>query len=286
MHDRILPFTRVVGIVVLPFLVVAFVILYLFPGSTAALFAWTIAPPMSAMLLGAAYAGGIWFFWNVVRRNRWHTVARGFPAVFVFATLLGVATLLHQDRFHHGHPSFIVWAVLYATTPFLVLAAVLLNRGQDPRVPETADVLVAPFIRYLLAAVGLLAFAAGIWLFTVPQTAIDVWGWTLTPLTARVTGAILTLPGSVNVWMLADERWSSFRLVFQAQLVSLLLIVVALVLRRDDLNRGAPAAPMFIAGMLVSLAAYLALYIWAELRMLHARNAAAGRRTGDDGGVA
>jgi hypothetical protein len=276
MADRTLPYTRVVAAVILPFLVVAFVILYLLPGSTAELFAWTIQPPMSAMFLGAAYAGGIWFFVQVLRGRPWHTVARGFPAVFVFATLLGIATLLHQDRFHHGHPSFIVWSVLYATTPFLVLVAMILNRRQDPRTPSPDDVFIPPFVRYLLAAVGMLAFAAGVWLFLAPQAAIQVWGWTLTPLTARVTGAILTLPGSVDVWMLVDARWSSFRLLFQAQLASLVLILGAVLARRDDLDWNAPAATGFMVGMLASLAVYLAVYVWAELRTARARRAAAG----------
>ena len=34
---------------------------------------------------------------------------------------MGLATLLHWDRFNHGHISFWLWAVVYAITPFLVL---------------------------------------------------------------------------------------------------------------------------------------------------------------------
>ena len=116
MTDRIHPFTRIVAVIILPFLAVAFVLLYPLADRTDELFAWTILPPLTALLLGSAYAGGIWFFVLVAWPKRWHELRHGFPAVLVFATLLAVATFLHWDRFHFGHISFIVWV-----TPGMVL---------------------------------------------------------------------------------------------------------------------------------------------------------------------
>jgi hypothetical protein len=55
--DRVLRETRVLSLVIAPFLVLGFGILYLFPGHSRELFAWTIKPQMTAMLLGAAYLG-------------------------------------------------------------------------------------------------------------------------------------------------------------------------------------------------------------------------------------
>jgi hypothetical protein len=40
--DRVLPFTRGLSLFIVPFLVVAWVILYLFPGHTARVWSWTI----------------------------------------------------------------------------------------------------------------------------------------------------------------------------------------------------------------------------------------------------
>jgi hypothetical protein len=50
--DRILPETRVLAGVVVPVLLAAAVILFIFPDKTTELFAWTIQPPMSALLMG------------------------------------------------------------------------------------------------------------------------------------------------------------------------------------------------------------------------------------------
>ncbi|OLT53281.1 hypothetical protein BJF88_12505 [Cellulosimicrobium sp. CUA-896] len=262
--DRVLPFTLGVSWLVLPFLLVALVLLYLLPESTDRLFAWTIEPPLTAMFLGSAYMGGIWFFTQVVRLRRWHRVQYGFPAVVLFAMLLGAATLLHWDRFHHGHVSFVAWAVLYVTTPFLALVALLLNRSADPGVPEQLDVRVPRPVRLVLGIGGGVALLAGLVLFAVPSVGIELWAWELTPLTARVVGAVLTLPGAVDLWLLVDDRWTSFRWMFQAQLASLALINAAWIVERDDLLWDRPLAWLFAGGVAGALVVYAALYLWGE----------------------
>jgi hypothetical protein len=265
--DRILPVTRWVSAAIIPFLVAASAILYLLPDRTDPLFAWTINPSLSAMFLGSAYIGGIWFFSLVLRQKLWHRVRHGFPAVVAFATLASVATFLHWDKFHFGELPFIVWVTLYVTTPFLVLAVLLLNRSADDGLPEDRDVHVPLVSRLVLAIIGVVAMVTGVVLFIDPTLLIDNWAWDLTPLTARILGAIFTLPGMVNVWLLVDSRWSSFRWIFQAQLVSLVFLIGALALGRDDLDWTKPATPAVVGGLVASLLAYLAFYLYNEWRM-------------------
>ena len=264
LDDRILPATRVLAGVIVPFLIVASVLLYVFPTRTDDLFAWTVAPPISAMFLACAYIGGIWFFSRVLTLRAWHRVKYGFPAVVVFASLASGATFLHWDRFHFGHISFITWVILYVTTPVLALAATVLNWRRDPRVSEGRDFDVPPLARIVLVGLGGLALVCGVVLFAVPTLLIGNWAWDLTPLTARIIGAILTLPGMVNVWMLIDARWTAFRWVFQAQIVSLAFIIGALVLARADLDWSRPAAPALVVGLAGSLLAYIAFYFSCE----------------------
>src|SRR6478609_2657298 len=128
--DRVLPITRALAIVIIPFLLVAFVLLYFWPSAddTARLFAWRITPGLTSMTLAAVYLGGAYFFLRVVLEREWHRVAGGFIAVGCFATLMGVATILHWDKFIHTNVAFWAWAALYFTTPFLVFAAWLVNR--------------------------------------------------------------------------------------------------------------------------------------------------------------
>ncbi|WP_257494839.1 hypothetical protein [Microbacterium jiangjiandongii] len=267
--DRVFTVTRWVAVAVIPFLVAAAFLLYTFPTRTGELFAWPIDPPLSAYLLASAYVGGVWFFGGVATARRWHRVAHGFPAVVVFAGLLLVATLLHLDRFSQNI-SFFTWMALYATTPVIVAVLGIVQRPQDPRVPETVDVAIPRPVRIALAAIGAAALCAGVAVFVAPAVAVEVWAWQLTPLTARVTGAVLTLTGVVNAALLWDARWSSFRLLFQAQLLSLVAIALSLIARREDLLTDRPAAPLFVAMIVAALLAYGGLSVWCEARMQRA----------------
>src|ERR1700687_2705925 len=54
-NDRVLYTTRCLSIIIVPILLVSVGALYLFPDHTRELFAWTIKPRMSPILLGAVY---------------------------------------------------------------------------------------------------------------------------------------------------------------------------------------------------------------------------------------
>src|SRR3954452_16589048 len=104
--DRVLPVTRALSATIVPFLVAAFVVLYVWPTDTDRLFAWPIKPTLSAMVLGAVYLGGAYFFVRAYRAVRWPTIKAGFVPVGTFASLMAIATVLHWDRFDHGHVAF------------------------------------------------------------------------------------------------------------------------------------------------------------------------------------
>lgn len=272
--DGILPQTRGVAIAITPFLVIAAFLLFFFPTRTGELFAWPIDPPLSAFLLASAYVGGIWFFVGVARAKEWHRVRHGFPAVVVFAGALLVATLLHLDRFSQN-VSFAAWMTLYATTPFVVAALAFAQRRRDPGSPADVDVEIPLFARWGLALIGGAAFLVGAAMFVFPDAAAGVWAWRLTPLTARVTGSVLTLTGVVNVALLADARWSAFRLLFGAQLISLAAIVVSVLVRWSDLLWDRAFTPMFLALVGAAVLSYGGVTLWCESRL---RAAARGGR--------
>ena len=90
--DRVLACTRDLSLFVVPFLLVAFVIAYLFPEHTPRLWAWTIQATMTSMVLASAYLGGAYFFVRVVRVQHWHEVPTG-----VLALATGVVMFLAPD---------------------------------------------------------------------------------------------------------------------------------------------------------------------------------------------
>ena len=201
----------------------AFAVLYPFPHDTARLFAWPIKPTIMPMILASVYIGGAYFFFRAATASQWHTVKGGFVPVGTFATLMGVATILHWDKFSHSHVAFWLWAGLYFTTPFLIFWVWWANRGHD--VPATsADPLLPVRVSRIIAVLGALSVLTAIFLFLFPGRAVAIWPWTLTPLTAQVLGAIFAL-GIAGLGAPTDRRWSSARILFQVAALMLALIL-------------------------------------------------------------
>ncbi|PKN93114.1 MAG: hypothetical protein CVU44_11850 [Chloroflexi bacterium HGW-Chloroflexi-6] len=248
--------TRWVAALVIPFLVVAFVILFMFPHETDKLFAWKIQPPMSAMMLGSAYAGGIYFFVGVVRSKQWHKVKVGFLPVITFASLLGIATILHWEKFNHSHVSFFAWVGLYFTTPFIVFFVWLRNRNQNAGYLGDEDRIIPNVARLIMGIFGAVTLTISLFLFLQPSMMISLWPWTLTPLTARVMGAMFALPGVVGLGIASDKRWSAAILILQSQGFSILLILIASIRASEDYNWANWVSWAFVGGlglMLISI---------------------------------
>ena len=259
--DRVLALTRWVSLVIIPFLVVAFVVLVPWPSDTGRLFAWQIKPTLTSMVLGSVYLGGAYFFLRAFRAKEWHTVKGGFVPVGTFATLMGVATIAHWDKFLHTHVAFWLWAGLYFTTPFLVFLVFLANRKHDA--PATAaDLLLSIGVSRIIAVVGGLSLLTGVFLFLLPNQAVAIWPWTLTPLTSRVLGAIFCL-GIAGLGALFDRRWSSARVLLQVAALMVALIVVAGARATGEFDP-ANAMTWLISGGFVAV---LAVIIVLSLRM-------------------
>lgn len=255
--DAVLPATRALSAFIVPFLVVAFVALYGFPGDTDRLFAWTIKPTMTPMMLGAVYIGGAYFFVQAFRAKQWHTVKGGFVAVGTFASLQGVATIIHWDRFNHSHVAFWLWAGLYFTTPFLVWGVWLANSRRGSR-PAPGDLLLPRPASLVMAGVGALAVVMGLYLFLAPSRAVKDWPWMLTPLTSRVLGAIFML-GVAGLGVLSDARWSAARLMLRVQIFMLSLVLVAAARAHADLESTNPLTWSLLVGFAAAVAGAIVL---------------------------
>src|SRR5258708_7750965 len=93
--DRILPEVHWVAGLVVIVLITAALMLYLFPDKTAELFAWRIQPTMSALLMGAGYGAGAYYFARLFLGSKWHWFGIYFPPIATFTTILGIATILY-----------------------------------------------------------------------------------------------------------------------------------------------------------------------------------------------
>ena len=152
--DRVFQSTRILGMVIVPFLLVAFALLYFFPDDTASYFAWDVQPTITPLVMGAGYIAGAYFFLRVARERLWHRIQVGFLPVTAFTLFMAIGTFAHLDRFDTQHVAFWIWVGLYVTTPVLVPLAWWRNRATDPRTPEPGEPPLPPHVRTALLVVG------------------------------------------------------------------------------------------------------------------------------------
>lgn len=260
--DRVLKQTHVLGAFIVPFLLVAFVLLYFWPGDTKDYFAWEIHPDMTPMIMGAGYIAGAYFFTRVVIEKRFHRVHVGFLPVTSFTIFMAIASFSHLDRFITENVAFWIWIGLYVTTPILVPLAWIVNRRTDPGTPEPGESPIPSAVRNALLAAGALQVGVALLLLISPSTMIDVWPWMLTPLTAQTLGGWFALPGITAIMMGLDGRPSAIQITLQSQVIGLALILVAAARDWGSFDAANDLSYVFVAGLGALLAGLLALELY------------------------
>lgn len=270
---RVLPATRLVAIALVPFLVTAFFILFFEARDTGEHFAWSINPPMTAVVMASGYLGGAYYFTRMTFRTEWHETGVVLPAVAVFATCMLIATLLHWDKFNHGHTAFWLWVFLYVAAPVAVIGLWLRNRREDQMV-VTTQVPVALRGVILVAGIGSLAIAGA--LFLDPDTFGDWWAWVLSPLTGRVLAGWFALAGTASLLLARERRVSAWLIPFEATIVWAVFMGAGTV-RYDESFPGTLERTIFMGSAAVWIVIFLVAYAWLRRSAAtEARSAAGG----------
>ena len=230
--------------------------LTVFPTRTDEWFSWTIAPPMTAVFLGAAYwssavlevAGARSAGWGRARLTVW--------TVLVFTVLTLAVTLVHLDKFHFGadQPTSARlvawgWITIYAGVPVAMVVALVLQARSRVRVADVVRHPLPAGLRLLLGALALALLGTGIALLVSPEWAAGVWSWPLTPLTARAVGAWLVGLGWAAAHALLLDDVDRVRPLGMTGVAFVLLETVALLRHGDALDWSGWQAVAFVAGL-------------------------------------
>ena len=271
--DAVLPATRVAAVVVVAVLVPALIILWGLPKRTDDLWAWTIAAPLTPIFMGAGYGAGAYFFTRVYRSRAWHEVSVGVLSAAVFALLMLITTLLHYDKFnqgkaHDGLPdpptlatlAFYGWTIVYVLSPFVVGWLWWRNQQRDPRTPADGEPLVPEKLRLVARVIAIGALIAAAVVLVSPDVAVERWGWTLTPLTARVLACFTAQVGTGFLLLSFDPRWSSWRVLVQTFLLAVALLLVGAARESDTFDKHCALTWAYLLGLAGGAVALLALY--------------------------
>jgi hypothetical protein len=204
-------------------------------------FAWTVAPPLSAAVLGAGYLASILMVARSRTARRWVDVRVVVAGTFVFTTLTLVVTLLHLDRFHlddggaAARTAGVVWLAVYAAVPPFVLWLLVRQRSAPGDEPAPSGPQIAGPARAALAVEGAALLVLGVVLFAAGGD-IDAWPWTLSDLTARAIAAWLISLGFMLLHCAKERELVRTRFALQSIGLVAVLWAAALVRFRDDVR--------------------------------------------------
>ncbi len=224
--------------------------LYFLPGRAETDYAWSIKPPVNAAFIGAGFlAGTVATGLVLATATRWRTFATLPIALWVLASSLLLATIVHHDRFKWDYPPTWVWTFVYGAVPLAIPFLVARQRGVADEPPDVDPRLRV--IRALSAVTGALMIAGAVALFLAPVDARRAWPWTLTPLLARAVAAWYALFGTMLVSCAVGLRRPAEALIPYATLASWCVLLLLLpLLHPDDVS----GAGLWVAGMLALLA--------------------------------
>lgn len=240
---------------VLPLLFIAGVQLVLFSEQTDHYFAWTITLPLTAAFLGSGYWSALIaaYMSSQQKVSVWNRITG--PTAIAATGILGIATLVHLDKFHLDSPELLtrfvtwVWIVVYAISPFVFLA-LWIKSGQR----RDQSMGAHPFrlwIRAGFAAQALFTLLAGLILFISPGTMIPYWPWTLTPLTARAISAWMTAYGLACITIFRENDLPNTAAVRASLLGFCILQLIVLARYFSSVDWSKPLAWLYVLFLLI-----------------------------------
>lgn len=145
---------------------------------TDALFAWTVAPPLTAAFLGGCYwAAGILEF-TAARERYWARARVAVPGVLLFTILTCFPTIVNFRHFNLKNPAAYAWVAVYFGVP-PILGWLWARQVLKPGADEPRRHPLPLWMRAAYVLIALVLLAHGTLFFVAP--ALAPWPWDLNP---------------------------------------------------------------------------------------------------------
>ena len=261
--DRVFGSTRLLGAIIVPFLLVAFALLYFFPDDTRHWFAWDVQPTITPLVMGAGYIAGAYFFVRVARETRWHRIQVGFLPVTAFTVFMAIGDVQPPRPVRHEPRRVLDLGRALRHDAGAGPAGVVAQPQDRSAHAGAGRAVAAARVRPALLVVGAVQSVVALVLLLWPSAMIEHWPWLLTPLTAQTLGGWFALPGVTALAMGLDGRASAIRITLESQLIGLALILLGTARAWEDIDASNALAPTFVAG----LAGLFGALLWLRIQL-------------------
>jgi len=184
--------------------------LYLYPMGAPSYWAWTVAVPRTAMLIGSIYFVSTLYYIYLYRQTEWLRVELSLRSLFVVAAWLLVAAMFHWTSFYPYRPLALAWLAAYYLPLFFLPILFRLQQEQfgDP-VPPPPWIGAGwrLFLRLRALAFALLALA----LFVEAPALTATWPWPIETVNLRMLSGQLAVFGAFAGVAMKEGAWQRLR---------------------------------------------------------------------------
>lgn len=181
--------------------------LYLYPAGAPRYWAWTIAEPRTAMLIGSIYFVSSIYYVFLFRQRDWLRIEMSLRSLFVVAAWLLVAAMVHWNRFYPYRPLTLVWLASYYLPLFLLPILFGLQRARFGRIDMAADRRIGPGWRAWLRTREIVWITAAIFLFIRAPDFAGVWPWPIEPVNLSMFSGQVALFGAFAGAGMKEGSW-------------------------------------------------------------------------------
>jgi hypothetical protein len=241
------------------------VFLYFAPGLADTEYAWSIKPAVNASFIGAGFLAGTLATGLALRATRWRSFSLLPPALWVLATTLLAATIIHDDRFKWDYAPTWVWTFVYGFVPLAIPVLMWRQRRVAEPLPP-ADPRLRP-LRVLSGVFGVALLVGAVALYVAPVDVGEEWVWAVTPLLGRAVAAWYALFGTMLLTFAVGLRRPFEGLIGYATLACWCVLLLALPLvHSGDVSGEGWWVALMVA--LLALAGYGLRVAWPERKSL------------------
>ncbi len=270
---RVLRYTKIVMAIDITGLVIVALGPVLVPGSTEEYFAWTIAVPLTASMIGAGYAAALPSILWALALHEWLRIRIMIVAGLALTSFILLFTLRDLSSFHltegAGTAIFVgwVWLVAYVCLPPLNIVALVLQERQRTHGDAAVVQPVLPWTRIAFVAWTAALGVLGLLLMFAFSSLEDVWPWGLNRLAAGAMGQWLLTVAVAMGWAAREGDYARIRVLAPFFPLYFVLALLAVARTSGDLIDG--RGTVFVAVLAISAVVFGAL-MWTEERRYRA----------------